>query len=105
MEKLSKWCTDEGRMRWNLGQDATCPEDKEHCKFLVYFGQQAYCGHCPPRCVVHDLVRSQAGCLFCKHTTKKLTCATCAECLSERTRINFDPVDGYKKKEDKSNDA
>ena len=91
--QIPKYCTDEDLRIWNLGHEAICDGDFEKCRFAIRFGKQAYCGYCPPRCHLHQIIRGQAGCLFCKHATKKLNSAKCLPCLSAETRINYTRVE------------
>ena len=83
------YCNDEKRRQWNFGPSFHCDGDSAKCRYLVKFGKQEYCGYCPPRCTLHQVIRSQAGCLFCLFATKGLSCAKCLPCLSAETRINF----------------
>lgn len=50
------------------------------------------CWHCKHRdgSGLHQIIRSQAGCLFCKYSTRKLYYSKCMDCLSADTRINFE---------------
>ena len=86
----SVYCNDEKRRRWNFGPDFHCDGDAVKCRYLVKIGGQEYCGWCPPRCTLHQVVRSQAGCLWCKYATKGLESAKCLPCLGAETRINFE---------------
>lgn len=86
---MADYCKDEARRKWNFGPDFNCDGDSNKCKYVVKFGKQEYCGYCPPRVTLHQVIRSQAGCLFCKYATKKLSYEKCISCLSEKTRINF----------------
>lgn len=86
---MTKYCKDKELREWNLGHDIKCDGDYEKCKHLIFFGKQAYCGWCPPRCTLHQVVRGQAGCLWCKYSTKSLDCSKCIECLSSQERVNF----------------
>ena len=84
------YCNDEKRRQWNFGPSFHCDGDSTKCEYLVRFGKQEYCGYCPPRCTPHQVVRSQAGCLFCKYVTKSLSSNKCFSCLSAETRINYE---------------
>ena len=84
------YCDDAPRREWALGHEHFCDGNSEKCGHLILIGRQAYCGYCPARCGLHQIIRSQAGCLFCKHSTKRLDCAKCAECLSAANRINYE---------------
>lgn len=86
-----KYCDDEKLRTWALGPGA-CDGNYEHCKQVIKFGKQEYCGYCPGRCATHQVIRTQAGCIWCKHSTKNLDCKTCAECLAAPTRINFTDI-------------
>ena len=89
---MTKYCNDEKLRTWNLGQNV-CEGDFNHCKYRVIFGKSEYCGYTPGRCTLHQIIRSQAGCLFCKYATKKLSSAKCEPCLSAETRINYERQD------------
>ena len=86
----AKYCTDKALRVWNLGHDDFCNETPAKCRYLVKIGKQEYCGYCPARVALHQVIRGQAGCIWCKHSTKNLDCKRCAECLGAPTRINFD---------------
>ena len=86
---MTRYCEDEKLRLWNLGPNE-CNGDYEKCKRVVKFGNQAYCGYTPGRCGLHQVIRSQAGCLFCKYSTKNLDSAKCLPCLSAEKRINFE---------------
>lgn len=86
---MTKYCSDKKLREWVFGPDA-CNGDYEHCKSIVVFGKQEYCGLCPGRCTMHQIVKGQAGCLFCKYATAKLSSAKCLPCLSTETRINYE---------------
>lgn len=90
MSDVPKYCKDERLRKWNLGPDIDCGGKFEACKHIVKIGNQFYCGYCPGRCSLHQIIRGQAGCLFCKHSTKNLNSAKCLPCLSADTRINFE---------------
>ena len=66
-----------------------CDGDYAHCKHVVKFGKQEYCGYCPPRVTLHQVIRSEAHCLWCKYATRSLDYNKCVECLSAETRIHF----------------
>ena len=85
-----KYCIDEKLRTWNLGHEVPCNPVPEKCVYLVKFGKQEYCGWCPPRCTLHQVIRGQANCLWCKYATKHLDCAKCLPCLSADTHINFE---------------
>ena len=85
----TKFCNDEKLRVWVMGQ-TNCNGDFEHCKHVVWFGKQAYCGYCPPRVGLHQVIRGHAGCVWCEHYTKALTCERCVECLSQPTRTRME---------------
>lgn len=85
---MPKYCTDEKLRKWNLGS-TDCEGDYDHCKHVIRFGGQEYCGFMPPRCGLHEMIRGQAGCLGCEHYTRKLKSAKCDPCLSAPTRVNY----------------
>lgn len=99
---MPRYCNDKELRAWVLGK-TECDGDSEKCGFLVRIGKQEYCGYCPPRCALHQIIRSQAGCLFCKYATRNLSCTRCADCLSADTRINYerDETEARKAKEGK----
>ena len=84
------YCTNETLRKWNLGPDFQCNGGFDKCKYAVTFGDQPYCGYCPGRCGLHQIIKGQAGCLFCKYVVKNLDSKKCFECLSAETRINYD---------------
>ena len=86
---MTKYCKNKKIREWAIGRDVGCGGDYEHCKNIVSFGDQKYCGYCPGRVAMHQTIRDQAGCIWCVNYTKDLTCKKCAECLSAKTRINF----------------
>lgn len=86
---MTDYCRDEARRKWNFGPNFSCDGDSNKCKYVVKFGKQEYCGWCPPRCSLHQVIKSQAGCLWCKYATKRLDYPKCIECLSSQERINF----------------
>lgn len=86
---MTVYCADKARREWALGR-GVCDGDSERCGHLLRIGKQEYCGYCPARCGLHQIIRSQAGCLFCKYSTRKLDYPKCVECLSVDTRINFE---------------
>lgn len=90
---MTEYCNNEKLRVWNLGRETACDGDFERCKYVVWFGKQAYCGHCPPRVGLHQLVRGQAGCLWCKYATKRLDYTKCVDCLSSGKRVNFEPCE------------
>ena len=85
----AEYCINKTVRVWNLGHADFCNEDFNKCKYAVKFGKQEYCGYCPPRVTLHQVIRGQAGCLWCKYATKKLSCELCTECLSNTARTNF----------------
>lgn len=87
---MTRYC--EKLRTWNLGPDA-CDGDYANCKCVVKFGNQEYCGYCPGRCGLHQVIKSQAGCLFCKYATKNLYSAKCLPCLSAEIRINYERIE------------
>lgn len=86
---MAKYCHDKALREWNLGHGDFCCENFDKCKYAVKFGREEYCGYCPPRCTLHQVVRGQAGCVWCKYATDKLSSAKCVPCLSAPTRVNF----------------
>lgn len=92
---MTPYCTDQMRRDWVLGPGA-CDGDYEHCKHVVKIGKQEYCGFVPGRCALHQVIRSQAGCLWCKWSTKDIDSAKCLPCLSADERINFEREDDGK---------
>ena len=92
--KPNSYCIDEKQRKWVNGPDINCGGDWEHCKRVVMFGNQSYCGYTPGRCGLWQVVRTQAGCLWCKHSKKNLDSAKCLPCLSAETRINFEDERG-----------
>lgn len=88
----AEYCTNKKLRIWNLGHADFCIEDFYKCKHAVKIGKQCYCGYCPPRVTLHQVIRGQAGCLWCKYATKKLDYSKCADCLSQPERINFTDI-------------
>ena len=88
---MTENCVDKKLRKWQIG-DTDCNGDYKHCNRIVRFGKQEYCGFTPGRCGIHQVIRTQAGCLFCKYATKNLDCAKCLPCLSSETRINFEKI-------------
>lgn len=88
-----KYCKDKELRRWVMGPDLKCDGDSEKCRFVFCFEKQQYCGWCPPRCTLWEVIRDQAGCLFCKYYTRKLSSVKCLPCLSSETRINYERDD------------
>lgn len=86
---MPEYCTNKKLRVWNLGHDDFCVEDFSKCKHAVMIGKQEYCGYCPPRCTLHQVIRGQAGCVWCKYATKNLDYPKCVDCLSQPERINF----------------
>ncbi len=86
---MTVYCADKKRRDWALGKNV-CDGDSAKCGYLIKIGKQEYCGFCPPRCAVHQVIRSQAGCTFCKYATRKLSYTKCVECLSADSRINYE---------------
>lgn len=67
------------------------------CNQIVNFGQIKYCGYCPPRCALHQIIKSsfdyenkKRRCIVCKHYTKKLNSNQCSECLSTEHLDGFE---------------
>lgn len=85
---MTKYCKSRGLREWMLGKNI-CDGNSSICKHIVKFGNQEYCGFCPPRCSLHQIVKHQAGCLFCRHYIKDLDSSKCYICLSSETRINL----------------
>ena len=86
---MSEYCKNKELREWNLGHDVPCNGKPEKCSYLVKFGKQEYCGWCPPRVALHQVIRGQAQCIFCEYATKKLSYPRCVECLGAPERINF----------------
>lgn len=59
------------------------------CKYEIKFGKVGYCGYCPARCGLHEVIKSQKGCMWCIHYTKDLKSKVCMECLEHYENINF----------------
>ena len=85
----SVYCNDKNRREWVLGHDDFCIENFDKCRYAIKIGKQHYCGYCPPRISLSEIIHTEAGCLYCKNVTKKLDSTVCAECLSMPTRVNF----------------
>lgn len=88
----SRYCNNKELREWNLGHGNFCIEDFNRCKNAIKIGNQEYCGYCPPRVDMRQVIRGQAGCLWCKHATKRLNFSKCADCLGQPERINFADV-------------
>lgn len=86
---MTVYCNDQKRRDWSLGHNI-CDGNSAKCGQLVKIGGQEYCGYCPPRCTLYQIIKSQAGCLFCKYAPCKLNCTRCDDCLSADTRINYE---------------
>lgn len=73
--------------RWNdLPTHSYFYDEKcEGCKHIITmgYGKKKFCGRSYPGAWGSSNIRSQMGCLFCKHYTKKITCQTCQECMYE----------------------
>lgn len=93
---MAKYCTDEKLRVWNLGHDDFCNGDFYKCKYAVTIGKQEYCGYCPSRVTLHQVIRGQAGCLWCKYATKGIEYSKCVECLGQPERVNFIDIRGKK---------
>ena len=85
---MTEYCNNKEKRDWMLGKNV-CDGNSSSCKRIVKFGKQEYCGFCPPRCALHQIIKGQAGCVFCKYYTKDLDSSKCYSCLSFETRINF----------------
>lgn len=57
------------------------------CKEIVQIGKRKFCGVTPARCGLHQIIRSQIGCIGCEHYTKNLDCKTCLSCLEEHPQV------------------
>lgn len=65
----------------------------------VRIGKRTYDTTCPPRCGLHQIIRSQGVsltdpsrcCLWCKHYTKDWDCKRCYECLGTDDMDAFEP--------------
>ena len=90
---MTDYCRDSGLRAWALGPELQCDGDFETCKNLILKWKKPYCCYVPTGCGLHQIIRTQAGCRWCKHVTKSLDSAKCAECLSEDSRINYEPED------------
>ena len=86
----SIYCSNKKMREWYSGHDEFCCEDFYKCRYAVKIGEQHYCGYCPPRVTLRDTIRTEAGCLFCKHSVLKLSSAKCSECLSKPSRVNYE---------------
>ena len=80
-----------------LGEMARCPAD---CKYRLVCGEREFCIYTPPRCGLHEIIKSQTGsddltdrrrCIFCDHYHKSIHSETCASCLQTKALINFKP--------------
>lgn len=72
--------------RWNdLWSHSYYYDEKcDGCKYIVQIGKRKFCGKCEGgRVILHDVIRSQIGCVFCENYTKKLDSAKCLRCLDE----------------------
>jgi hypothetical protein len=87
---MTEYCTNDELRIWNLGHEDFCIKDFSKCKYAIKIGTQEYCGYCPQRCAKSEIIRGQAGCLWCKHSTKKIYSEKCVECLSNAKRINYE---------------
>ena len=85
---MTKYCINGELRKWAF-VDTDCSGDYKHCNKIVRFGKQEYCGMAPGRCATHQVIKGQAGCVFCRYYTKDLGSAKCLPCLSSETRINF----------------
>lgn len=65
------------------GHSTWYDEQCGNCKMIVQIGKRKFCGLCPPRVALHQVVRGQIGCIWCDNYTKKLDCAACLKCLDE----------------------
>lgn len=78
--------------------DAGCPINRENelwshstyydekcegCKEIVQIGKRKFCGLTPGRTTLHQVIRSQIGCICCKNYTKKPDSAICLKCLED----------------------
>ena len=89
---MTKFCNDEAKRDWCFGK-GICDGDFAHCRRVVVIGKQAYCGYCPPRCALHQVIKGQAGCIGCRRYVKDLDSRVCVECLSADGRILFEARD------------
>ena len=87
--KQTLYCKREDVRRWALGKDIDCNGNPETCKHAVEIGKETYCGYCPPRCALHQIVKGQAGCMGCEYYTKDINTAKCLECLSNPSRTMY----------------
>lgn len=85
---MTEYCINKQVREWALGKNV-CDGDFSKCKHIIKFGKQEYCGFCPPRCALHQIVKGQAGCLCCKYYTLSLDSSKCESCLRSNTRINY----------------
>ena len=74
-----------------------CNHCKPDCKHIVLIGKKEFCGVCPGRTGLHQIIRSQGvssqrwrNCTFCRHYTKDWTCKRCTECLTGDELPNFE---------------
>lgn len=91
-ENMTKYCENEELRNWSLGHNV-CDGDPQKCKRLIKFGKQEYCGFCPSHCALHQIIKGQAGCIFCKYYSKDIDSKKCLECLSNEKRINWQKCD------------
>lgn len=77
----------------------SCQNCTPNCKKQVKIGKMVYCGDCPPRCGLHQIVKSQGisidhpswkRCIFCQYYTNNLDSKKCHECLSTSNLIHFE---------------
>ena len=70
--------------------------DCQKCQHVVSFGKIKYCGYCPPRCGLHQIIKQSADpddrkrrCILCEHYTLSLKSNKCSECLCTIHLDNF----------------
>lgn len=88
---------------WDLG----CPIHREYelwghstwydekcgnCVNIIQIGKRKFCGLTPPRCTIHQCVRDQIGCIFCKNYTKRLDCVACMACLEANEGVSAEEM-------------
>ena len=69
--------------RWNdLPTHCYYYDEKcEGCKQVVIINGKKFCGRTEGKVDLHQIVRGQMGCLFCKYYTKKLNSRVCEDCM------------------------
>lgn len=78
------------------GKDCESPE-LEDCSVCIHFirkGARIFCGYCPPRVAMHQVIKSQGiypgkRCILCVHYHKDLKSDTCNDCIVTMELVNF----------------